>query len=154
MRTIIGVIGDSDPAPETAALAEEAGAEIARAGAVLVCGGLGGVMQAAARGAKEAGGLTVGVLPSYDAQSPTRSSIFPSSPEWATPETSSSRRRPKRSSPWRARTAPSPRSLSGSSSASGSSPWDARTARRESSRRPAPVRPCEWPWAPHEGRRG
>ena len=67
MRTIIGVIGDSDPAPETAALAEEAGAEIARAGAVLVCGGLGGVMQAAARGAKDAGGLTVGVLPSYDA---------------------------------------------------------------------------------------
>ena len=69
MRTIIGVIGDSDPAPETAALAEEAGAEIARAGAVLVCGGLGGVMEAAARGAKSAGGLTVGVLPSYDAQS-------------------------------------------------------------------------------------
>lgn len=69
MRTIIGVIGDSAPAPETAALAEEAGAEIARAGAVLVCGGLGGVMQAAARGAKEAGGLTVGVLPTYDAAS-------------------------------------------------------------------------------------
>ena len=62
MRTIIGVIGDSDPAPETAALAEEAGA-------VLVCGGLGGVMEAAARGAKSAGGLTVGVLPSYDARS-------------------------------------------------------------------------------------
>ena len=69
MRTIIGVIGDTDPAPATAALAEEAGAEIARAGVVLVCGGLGGVMQAAARGAKQAGGLTVGVLPSYDAQS-------------------------------------------------------------------------------------
>ena len=69
MQTIIGVIGDSDPGPETAALAEKAGAEIARAGAVLVCGGLGGVMQAAARGAKEAGGLTVGVLPSYDAKS-------------------------------------------------------------------------------------
>lgn len=69
MQTIIGVIGDSDPDPETAALAEEAGAEIARAGAVLVCGGLGGVMQAAAKGAKEAGGLTVGVLPSYDPKS-------------------------------------------------------------------------------------
>lgn len=69
MQTIIGVIGDSAPAPETAALAEEAGAEIARAGAVLVCGGLGGVMEAAARGAKEAGGLTVGVLPTYDAGS-------------------------------------------------------------------------------------
>ena len=69
MQTIIGVIGDSDPDPATAALAEEAGAEIARAGVVLVCGGLGGVMRAAAQGAKEAGGLTVGVLPSYDAQS-------------------------------------------------------------------------------------
>ena len=69
MQTIIGVIGDSEPAPETASLAEEAGAEIARAGAVLVCGGLGGVMQAAARGAKGAGGLTVGVLPTYDAGS-------------------------------------------------------------------------------------
>lgn len=69
MQTIIGVIGDSDPDPETAALAEQAGAEIARAGAVLVCGGLGGVMQAAARGAKEAGGLTVGVLPGYEPES-------------------------------------------------------------------------------------
>ena len=69
MRTIIGVIGDSDPDPETAALAEEAGAGIARAGAVLVCGGLGGVMQAAARGAKGAGGLTVGVLPTYEPES-------------------------------------------------------------------------------------
>ena len=69
MQTIIGVIGDSAPDPETAALAEEAGAEIARAGAVLVCGGLGGVMQAAAKGAKEAGGLTVGVLPGYEPES-------------------------------------------------------------------------------------
>lgn len=69
MQTIIGVIGDSDPDLETAALAEEAGAEIARAGAVLVCGGLGGVMQAAAKGAKEAGGLTVGVLPGYEPES-------------------------------------------------------------------------------------
>lgn len=69
MRTIIGVVGDSDSAPETDSLAKAAGAEIAKAGAVLVCGGLGGVMCAAARGAKEAGGLTVGVLPSYDAKS-------------------------------------------------------------------------------------
>lgn len=69
MRTLIGVVGDSEPSPETASLAEAAGAAIARAGAVLLCGGLGGVMRAAARGAKEAGGLTVGVLPSYDAKS-------------------------------------------------------------------------------------
>jgi hypothetical protein len=44
-------------------LAEELGREIAQVGAVLVCGGLGGVMEAAARGANAAGGLTIGVLP-------------------------------------------------------------------------------------------
>lgn len=63
---LIGVIGDSNPTEQTARLAEEAGRAIAAAGAVLVCGGLGGVMEAAARGAKAAGGLTVGVLPGYD----------------------------------------------------------------------------------------
>jgi len=50
-------------------LARETGSEIARRGAVLVCGGLGGVMGAAAAGAREVGGLTVGVLPSYGADS-------------------------------------------------------------------------------------
>ncbi len=69
MRIIIGVVGDSAPDPETTSLAEAAGNAIARAGAVLACGGLGGVMRAAARGAKEAGGLTVGILPSYDVKS-------------------------------------------------------------------------------------
>jgi hypothetical protein len=44
-------------------LATAVGRAVAAAGAVLVCGGLGGVMQAAARGAREAGGLTVGILP-------------------------------------------------------------------------------------------
>ena len=63
---MIAVIGDSDPSPECARLAEEAGRAIARSGATLVCGGLGGVMEAAARGAKEAGGLTVGILPGTD----------------------------------------------------------------------------------------
>lgn len=53
---------------ETLALAEEVGVEIARRGAVLVCGGLGGVMEAAARGAKRAGGLTIGILPGVSAQ--------------------------------------------------------------------------------------
>jgi uncharacterized protein (TIGR00725 family) len=43
-----------------------AGAELARRGAVLVCGGLGGVMQAACRGACEAGGTTLGILPGDD----------------------------------------------------------------------------------------
>ncbi len=49
-----------------AGLAEEVGRRIAEAGAVLVCGGAGGVMAAACRGAKSAGGLTVGILPGQD----------------------------------------------------------------------------------------
>jgi uncharacterized protein (TIGR00725 family) len=57
--------GDTAAAPELAT-AEEAGAAIAEAGAVLVCGGLGGVMEAACRGARSKGGLTVGLLPSDD----------------------------------------------------------------------------------------
>jgi len=64
MRCVIGVIGEStisDPAHE--ALAEEVGRRIAEAGCVLVCGGLSGVMEAAARGARGAGGVTIGVLP-------------------------------------------------------------------------------------------
>jgi uncharacterized protein (TIGR00725 family) len=59
----IGVIGGGEVSPQVAAIAEEVGREIARRGAVLVCGGLGGVMEAACRGAAEAGGLTVGILP-------------------------------------------------------------------------------------------
>jgi uncharacterized protein (TIGR00725 family) len=64
----IGVLGPGTAAAETLAAAEEVGVEIARRGAILVCGGLGGVMAAAARGAKRAGGLTVGILPGIDAQ--------------------------------------------------------------------------------------
>lgn len=59
----IAVIGDGRCSTEVAALAEAVGRELARRGAVLVCGGLGGVMEAACRGAKAAGGLTVGILP-------------------------------------------------------------------------------------------
>jgi uncharacterized protein (TIGR00725 family) len=59
----IGVIGGSEVSPQLAGLAEEVGREIARRGAALVCGGLGGVMEAACRGASEAGGLTIGILP-------------------------------------------------------------------------------------------
>ena len=55
----ISVVGSSDSAPEFLALAGEVGSAIASRGAILVCGGLGGVMEAAARGAKEKGGLTV-----------------------------------------------------------------------------------------------
>ncbi len=64
----IGVIGASSASGKDLALARDVGAEIARRGAILVCGGLGGVMEAACRGAKEEGGLTVGILPGRDAQ--------------------------------------------------------------------------------------
>jgi len=60
---VIAVIGENDPTPEIAALAEAVGEEIASAGAVLVCGGLGGVMEAACRGAHRKEGVTIGILP-------------------------------------------------------------------------------------------
>ena len=60
---LIGVIGASSCSAEIAELAEAVGREIGRRGAVLVCGGLGGVMESASKGAKEAGGLTIGILP-------------------------------------------------------------------------------------------
>ncbi len=66
-QAVVGVIGESqfsDPAHE--ALAEETGRLLAQAGYVLVCGGLGRVMEAACRGARQAGGLTVGILPGPD----------------------------------------------------------------------------------------
>ena len=65
----IAVIGGSDVSPPVEALAEEVGREIARHGAVLVCGGLSGVMEAACRGADGEGGLTVGILPGDNRQS-------------------------------------------------------------------------------------
>jgi len=60
---LIGVIGGSDVTPKIAALAEEVGREIARRKAVLVCGGMGGVMEAACKGSAGEGGLTIGILP-------------------------------------------------------------------------------------------
>lgn len=63
----IGVLGPSRASAEVLALAEQVGAEIAGAGAILICGGLGGVMESAARGAKRAGGLTIGITPGADA---------------------------------------------------------------------------------------
>ena len=62
-KNIIAVIGAGDPSAEEARLAEEVGRELARHGAALVCGGLGGVMEAACRGAASEGGLTIGILP-------------------------------------------------------------------------------------------
>ncbi len=62
-KKIIAVIGGGQPSPEEARLAEEVGRELARQGATLVCGGLGGVMEAACRGASSEGGVTIGILP-------------------------------------------------------------------------------------------
>lgn len=60
----IAVIGYNTECSEVArTIAYDSGKEIARAGAVLVCGGLGGVMEAACKGAKENGGTTVGIIP-------------------------------------------------------------------------------------------
>jgi uncharacterized protein (TIGR00725 family) len=65
-RRQIAVVGRGEPDDELAPLAEEVGRRLAEAGAVVVCGGRGGVMEAAARGAREAGGEVIGVLPGED----------------------------------------------------------------------------------------
>ncbi|MGZ5469913.1 MAG: TIGR00725 family protein [Candidatus Aminicenantales bacterium] len=62
-RIRIAVIGGSRPGRQALDNAFEAGRLIARAGAVVVSGGLGGVMEAASRGARQEGGLVVGILP-------------------------------------------------------------------------------------------
>jgi uncharacterized protein (TIGR00725 family) len=59
----VSVIGGSRCSSHEAELAEEVGAELARRGVTLVCGGLTGVMEAACKGARSAGGTTVGILP-------------------------------------------------------------------------------------------
>ena len=63
MATYVAVIGPSAAGPAVCDAAFEVGALVARAGAILVCGGGGGAMEAACRGAKSAGGLTLGILP-------------------------------------------------------------------------------------------
>ena len=60
---LISVIGASEPSPRVEALAESVGAELAKRGMTVVCGGLGGIMAAVCRGAKSEGGATVGILP-------------------------------------------------------------------------------------------
>jgi uncharacterized protein (TIGR00725 family) len=62
----VAVVGPGDASPAEIEAAEAIGRGIAHAGYILVCGGLGGVMAAACRGAVEAGGLTVGILPGTD----------------------------------------------------------------------------------------
>ena len=61
---IISVIGGSSPTNQDhVRLAEEVGRELAKRGVSLVCGGLSGIMEAACKGAKSAGGTTIGILP-------------------------------------------------------------------------------------------
>jgi uncharacterized protein (TIGR00725 family) len=64
--TVIAVVGAGDAPADVRDLAFQVGCAIGRRGAVLVCGGRGGVMEAAARGARSAGGHTLGILPGYE----------------------------------------------------------------------------------------
>lgn len=68
----VAVIGGADADAAALAAAEEVGRALAERGAVVVCGGLGGVMEAACRGAREGGGLTVGILPGSDREEANR----------------------------------------------------------------------------------
>ena len=63
---LVAVVGGGKCSGAEAEWAAAVGRLVAEGGAVLVCGGLGGVMEAAARGAKQAGGLTIGILPGSD----------------------------------------------------------------------------------------
>ena len=63
---MISVVGGDRASKQALALAEEVGRELAGRGCVLVCGGRGGVMEAACRGARSKGGHTIGILPTKD----------------------------------------------------------------------------------------
>lgn len=65
--TQIAVIGAGDASPDIAELAEEVGRLLGERGCTVICGGLGGVMAAAARGARRGGGTTIGILPGESA---------------------------------------------------------------------------------------
>jgi len=71
-KRFIAVIGGSDCTSGEARRAEEVGQELARNGAILICGGLGGVMEAACKGASAEGGLTIGILPGGSRQAANR----------------------------------------------------------------------------------
>jgi uncharacterized protein (TIGR00725 family) len=62
-KKFIAVIGGGRCSKEEARQAEEVGRELARRGAILVCGGLGGIMREACKGASSEGGITIGILP-------------------------------------------------------------------------------------------
>jgi uncharacterized protein (TIGR00725 family) len=62
----VGIIGPNDASAAELLLAERAGAAVAGLGLPVICGGRGGAMEAASRGAAQAGGLVIGILPSHD----------------------------------------------------------------------------------------
>jgi len=62
-KKFIAVIGGGQCSKEETRLAEEVGRQLAKRGAILVCGGLGGIMEAACKGASLEGGTTIGILP-------------------------------------------------------------------------------------------
>lgn len=64
---IISVIGGEDASGDALRFAEEIGRELGKRGITLCCGGGGGIMEAACRGARSAGGHTIGILPGHDA---------------------------------------------------------------------------------------
>jgi uncharacterized protein (TIGR00725 family) len=74
---IIGIVGAGECNSTVYRLAQEVGREIARRGAILVCGGLGGVMEAAAAGAAGEGGLTLGILPGPSTRDANRYILVP-----------------------------------------------------------------------------
>ena len=65
-KITISVVGGHDIDSKVEQIAHDIGKIIAEVGAILVCGGLDGAMEAACRGAKEAGGTTIGILPGLD----------------------------------------------------------------------------------------
>lgn len=73
----IAVCGPSEAESSLQALAEAVGLGLAQAGAIVLCGGLGGVMEAVAHGARQNHGLTVGILPSSDAQTANSAIMLP-----------------------------------------------------------------------------
>ncbi len=64
---MISVIGGDAASEEVCAVAEDVGRELAKRGVTVVCGGRGGVMEAACRGARSEGGHTIGILPGKNA---------------------------------------------------------------------------------------
>lgn len=77
VRPIVAVIGESKTTPEIWEMARDLGGKIAAKGWILVTGGLSGVMEAASRGANEAGGAVVGILPQETTESANKFVTIP-----------------------------------------------------------------------------